>query len=440
VIACASQFLVGADGLAVAIALPGLRRGLGLTPLEAQWVLTAYGLCLGGGLLLGGRLGDVFGRRRMLICGMALFAAGAVAAALAPALGVLIAARAAQGAGSAAAIPAALALIGSLFPPGRGRTRGLSLLAGMASVGTIAGLLLGGTVTTLLGWRWVFWVTAPLALATAVAAPLVLPEAKAEDLPRRIDAPGALLVTAAALALLLGLTRVEASGPLSLPVLGPVATGVALAFAAAAWERRASAPLFRFSVLRVHSLRSATLGVGINAVTFTAIVYVGTLWLQDGLGYSAAQAGAAIAPLEVVAFAVSLAGVRVIAGRSPRSLLLGSFALGALALAWLARAPEHPRYALDILPALVVLGVTMCVVFMVSTRGAVADVDGDDTGMAAGTFETANHLFGGAAGVAAYATVVAASGYGAGFATAAGLAALGCVVALRAPGRPPASA
>src|SRR4051794_9774570 len=176
VVTCASQFLIGVDGLAVAIALPALRDDLRLETVEAQWVLTTYALCFGGGLLLGGRLGDLFGRRRVLACGMALFAGGSVLAAMAPGLGVLIAGRAAQGAGSAAAIPATLALIGTMYPAGPERTRALARLAGVATLGTLSGMLFGGLVTAELGWRWVFGLTAPVALATAVVAPRVLPE------------------------------------------------------------------------------------------------------------------------------------------------------------------------------------------------------------------------------------------------------------------------
>src|SRR4051812_25306618 len=212
VIACAAQFLVGADGLAVAIALPSLQRDLGVSPIDGQWVLTAYGLAFGGSLLLGGRLGDLYGRRLLLVAGMGLFAAGSLVAGIAPGLGLLVAGRALQGLGSAAAIPAALALIGSLFPPGERRTRALGALAAMASVGGMTGLLLGGVVTHALGWRWVFLLMAPLAAVSALAAVRVLPEVRAQRRAAPPDVAGALLVTVGAVALLLGLTRVERHG------------------------------------------------------------------------------------------------------------------------------------------------------------------------------------------------------------------------------------
>ena len=266
VVACAAQFLVGVDGLAVAIALPTLQADLGVAPIDGQWVLTAYGLAFGGALLLGGRLGDLYGRRRLLVSGMALFACGSLVAGTAQGLVTLVAARVLQGLGSAAAVPAALALIGSLVAPGRARTRALSLLAAMASVGVISGLLTGGLVTGLLGWRWVFLLTAVPAAAAAVAAARVLPEVRATRRPAAPDVVGAALVTGGAMALLLGVTGIERGGVGAASTIVPLLAGVALLAAFGRWERQARAPLVRFGILRVRSLRAASLGVGVNAI------------------------------------------------------------------------------------------------------------------------------------------------------------------------------
>jgi EmrB/QacA subfamily drug resistance transporter len=431
VVACAAHFLVGVDGLAVAIALPALQRDLDAAPIDAQWVLTAYGLTFGGGLLLGGRLGDLYGRRRLLAGGMTLFAAGALLAGLAPALWLLVAARAVQGAGAAAAVPAALALIGSLFPEGRARSRALAVLGAMASVGVMSGLVLGGAVTELLGWRWVFLVMVPLGLLAALVAPRVLAEAAAGPaLSRRPDVGGAVLLTAAMVTLLLGVTRIEYEGVASAAAAGPVLAGLALLVAFVAWERRTPAPLVRFDVLAVPSLRGATFGVGINSIAFTAIVYVGTLYLQNGLGYGPFQAGLALLPVDVAAFAMTALAARMVARRSPRALLAVSFAVTALAMLWLARAPVPAGYVVDIMAPLVVLGVSLCVAFVALTHEAVAEVRSDDKGLASGIFETSSHLVGGAVGVALYATVLAATGHGTGFLAAAVLAALGSAVVL----------
>jgi len=436
-IACAAQFLIGVDGLAVAIALPAIQEAFGAGPVQGQWVLTAYGLCFGGGLLLCGRLGDLYGRRRMLVAGMALFAAGALAGGLAPSLEVLVAARAAQGAGSAAAVPAALALIATLHGPGRERTRALAILAGTASLGVTTGLVLGGAVTQWLGWRWTFLVMVPPAVAAALAAPRVLPEARASEEPGPPDVAGALLATGGLLALLFGATRAEHSGATAPAALGPALAGLALLGAFAAWERRAHSPIVRLDVLRAPGLLAATLGAGLNAVAFTAIVYACSLYLQGDLGYAPLRASAAILPLDAVAFAVTVAGASAISRRSPRVLLAAAFAASALALLWLARAPDDAVYARDLLVPLVVLGGSLPVAFVVLTQQAVAEVPADDRGMASGIFETANHLFGGAVGVAIYATVIAATGgYGAAFLVAAALAACGMAVARIAPRHP----
>jgi EmrB/QacA subfamily drug resistance transporter len=438
VVACAAQFFIGVDGLAVAIALPSLQRDLGVAPIDAQWVLTAYALAFGGTMLLGGRLGDLYGRRRMLTWGMGLFAGGSVLAGLAPGLGWLVAARALQGLGAAAAVPAALALIGSLFGPGEARTRALSLLAAMASVGVMSGLLLGGVVTGLLGWRWVFLLLAPAAAAVCVVAPRLLPEARAEQRAARPDVAGAVLVTAAGVGVLFGVTRIEHHGLAAAVTVVPLLAGLALLAAFVAWERRAAAPLVRFEVLRTHSLRAASLGVGLNAVAFTAIVYVGTLYLQFALGYGPLQAGVALLPLDAVAFVVPLVAAGAIERRSPRALLLGSFTFTALALLWLSAAGAQARYAPDVLGPLVILGASLSVAFVVLTQEAVADVAPGDKGLAAGIFETSNHLFGGGVGVAVYATVLSAAassttdadGYRAAFLAGTVLAALGIAVAL----------
>jgi MFS family permease len=442
-VACAAHFLIGADGLAVAIALPALQSDLGVAAIDAQWVLTAYGLAFGGALLLGGRLGDLYGRRRLLVCGMAAFAAGSLLAGLSPTLPVLVAGRVVQGLGSAAAVPAALALIGSLVPPGPARTRALSRLAALASAGIMTGLLLGGVVTELLGWRWVFLLIAPPAALAAAVAPRLMPEARAEERPSRPDVAGAALVTGALVALLFALTRVERHGLAAAITLGPLVAGVGLLGAFAAWERRAPAPLVRFGILRVRSLRAATLGGGINAVAFTSIVYVGTLYLQLALRYSPVEAGLALLPLDAVAFVVPFAAAGAIARHSPRAVLAGSFALTALALLWLARAPVPASYLRDLFVPLLVLGVSLPVAFVVVTAAAVADVEPDEKGLASGIFETANHLFGGAVGVALYATVLSAAsvatsasdGYRAAFLAATAFAALGVAVARVAPAR-----
>ncbi|MCX2951519.1 MFS transporter [Lentzea sp. NEAU-D7] len=423
-VVCAAHFLIGADGLAVAIALPDLQQGLAAEAIDAQWVLSAYGLAFGGALLLGGRLGDLYGRRRLLVHGMLVFACGSLLAGAAQALWLLIAARALQGLGAAAAVPAALALISSMYPPGPARTRALSLLAAMATVGIMSGLLLGGVITDLLGWRWLFLLMTVPALISAAVAPRVLPEARDGRPAVRLDFGGAVLVSAGLMAVLFGLTGVEHGGVASVRTLVPLVLGVVVLVLFVLWERRTPAPLIRFGILRVRSLRAASLAVGADALAFTSVVYVGTLFLRNAQGYGALQAGLALLPVDVVALVVSCFGARILARWSPRAVLSGTTVLIVIALLWLARAPVPANYLIDLMAPLAVLGAALPAAFIVATHEAVADVALDEKGLASGIFETANHLLGGAIGVAVYATVLAASGYRAAFLTAAFLVVL----------------
>lgn len=424
-VVCSAHFLIGADGLSVATALPRLQRDLAAAPVDAQWVLSGYGLTFGSSLLLAGRLGDLYGHRRVLGYGMALFAAGSLLAGFAPVLAWLIAARALQGFGAAAAVPAALALITGLYPPGPRRARAMSLLAGMATVGTMSGLIIGGVVTDLLGWRWVFLLLAIPAIIAVAAAPHVLHEARTAGR-AALDAPGAALICTGVMAVIYGLTTLDQGGALR-PVLSFVA-GAILLTSFYWWEKRTPSPLVRIDILGVRSLRAAACGIGVNALAATSVVYVGSLYLQNALGYSPTESALGIIPIDVLGFAVALVGAPL-ARRSPRLVLASSFALTTLSLFWLARAPKPAHYLTDVFPPLLVLGASLTVVFIVTTNLAVSDVQDDERGLASGLFETSNHLMGGAIGVAVYAAVISAfspgptasAGYRAAFLTAAGL-------------------
>lgn len=415
VVACATHFLVGADGLAVAIALPHVQGTFGAAAIDTQWLLTGYAVTFASFMLLCGRLGDLYGRRRLLVVGMLLFTGGSLLAGVAPGLSWLVAGRVLQGLGAAAAAPATLALIGGLYPPGPARTRALSLLAAMTTIGVMSGLVLGGVVIDRLGWRWVFLLMVVPSAVTAVAAPLVLPETRAGQATRP-DVRGAVLVSAGLVALLFGLTRIE-HGAVAAALLSLLAGGVLLT-AFAVWERRAPDPLMRFGILRVRGLRAASLGIGADGVAFTSIVYAGTLYLQNTLGYSPLRAALAILPLDLVAFVIALVAARF-THRSPRATLSVCFALTAVSLLWLARCPLPANYVVDLLPPLAVLGVSLQLVFIVTAHQAVADVAPDDKGLASGIYETSNHLLGGSIGVAVYAVVIAAYDYRAAFLAAA---------------------
>jgi EmrB/QacA subfamily drug resistance transporter len=398
-VVCSAHFLIGADGLALATALPSLQRDLGVASINSQWVLSAYGLTFGSSLLLGGRLGDLYGRRRVLVSGMTIFAVGSLFAGLSPALPWLIFARSLQGLGAAAAVPAALSLIASLYPAGPARAHAMALLAAMATIGTMSGLILGGIITDLLSWRWVFFLLAIPAAVTVLVAPRVLDETRATDRPK-LDIGGAALVGAGLMAALYGLTAME-RGITARPALTASAALLVTFFL---WERRTPAPLVRFEILRVRSLRAASCGIGVNALAATSVVYVGSLYLQNALGYSAMKSALAIIPTSVLGFIVALIGAPL-AQRSPRLVLGIGFTLTALSLLWLSRVPIPANYLTDVGPPLAVLGASLTAVFIVTTNQAVSEVGVDEKGMASGIFETSNHLLGGAIGVTVYAAV-----------------------------------
>jgi hypothetical protein len=211
------------------------------------------------------------------------------------------------------------------------------------------------------------------------------------------------------MAVLFGFTRMENDGIAAIRTLAPLVGGAVLLSAFVLCERCARAPLVRFEILRVRSLRAASLAVGANALAFMAVVYIGTLYLRTALGYGAFRAGLGLLPIDVVALVVSLAASASVARRSPRAVLCSAFLAIVVALLWLARAPVPADYLVDVMAPLVVLGVAVPAVFIVSTHEAVADVGADEKGLASGVFETANHLLGGAIGVAVYATVLAAA-------------------------------
>ena len=431
----AAQFLIGVDGLAVAIALPELQAELRLEPADGQWVLSAYSIAFGGLLLVGGRLADAHGARRLLVAGLALFGAAGAAAAAAPGLALLLAARALQGAGAAAAVPASLALAAELHPAGPERARALSWLAVAASAGVLCGLLFGGAVCDLLGWRAVFGLVAPAAAGAALVARR-LPARDGGRAPAGGTA-GGLLVTAAAALLIAAAAQVAHGGAGGPAVPGLALAGLACLAAFARHQRRSAHPLLPPGLLRVRRLRIASIAAVANAGAFSAIVYVGPLQLQSELGYRPLEAAAALAPLDAVSLLAGAGAGRLLARAGPRPACVAGFGASAAALAWLARAPADATYAIDLLPGLALLGASLTVVFVALTHEAVADVGADDRGAASGVFETGTHLGGGALAVALCAALMANGGHDAAYAGAGALALGGALlVAATGPPRP----
>jgi EmrB/QacA subfamily drug resistance transporter len=425
---------VALDGMVVTVALPAIQHDFGTGRAELQWVVTAYTLSLGAFLLIGGRAGDLYGRRRMLMTGLTLFAVASLGAGLAPSTGALLAARAVQGIGAALAIPAAMALLSARYRQERERERALGLLSATLDVGMVTGLVLGGALTASLGWPWCFFIVVPLGLAAAAFAPFALEESSDDEAPR-LDVPGAVLAAAGCGLLVFGFVRIESAG---MAGLAPALAGLVLIGAFLAWERRTPAPMLRLEIFRHRPLTGANLSTTANAGGFGGMMFLSTLYMQQSLGFSALEAGLAFLPLAVSAMAGGLAAPRISARFGPRLTATASLAITSTAFLLLTRLPADNGYLPVMLPAFLFGGFTFASAYVPLTSQGMTGVRDGESGLASGLFQTSNHL-GGALVLALLATTAAAGGFTAGFLVAAALLALGAVAAARTLG-PPRSA
>jgi EmrB/QacA subfamily drug resistance transporter len=400
---CAADLLVAVDGMVVTVALPAIQRELGTAPEDLQWIVTAYTLSLGAFLLVGGRAADLYGRRRVLVVGLTVFALASLAAGLAPSTGALLAARAVQGIGAALAIPSALALISAGFRQERERERAVGLLATSITCGMGAGLVLGGLLTAWLGWPWCFFVVVPFGLAAAALGPAVLEESRDTD-GGRLDVAGAVLAAAGFGLVAYGLAGVERGGAAAaLPALG----GVALLGAFVAVERRTAAPMVRLEILRHRPLTGANLSVVAHAGAFGGMMFMATLYMQRVLGFSAIEAGLGFLPMVAAATTGGLLGPRIVGRFGARRVATGGHVVTAAAFVLLAQVPLHDGYVRVLLPAFVVSGFGLACAYVALTTQGMTGVRDGEKGLASGLYQTSMHL-GGAFVLALLATVAAA--------------------------------
>jgi EmrB/QacA subfamily drug resistance transporter len=400
---CAADLLVMLDGMVVTVALPAIERDLGTAHADLQWVVTAYTLSLGSFLLVGGRAGDLYGRRRTLVAGLVVFALASLAAGLAPSTTSLLAARAVQGVGAALAVPAALALLTAAYREQRERERAVGLLSATLDAGMVAGLVLGGLLTATLGWPWCFFIVVPLGLAAAALAPAVLEESR-DDAAPRLDVPGAALCAVGCGLLVFGLVRLERDVAAAVPFLAAAALFLA-AFVAV--ERRVEAPMVRLDVFRHRPLTGANLAVIANAGGFTGMTFVATLYMQQVLGYGALEAGLGFLPLALTAGAGGMLAPRLIAHAGPRRTAVVSLTATAAAFLLLSRVPADGGYLPVLLPGFLVAGFGFAAAYVPLTSQGMTGVREGEKGLASGLFHTSTHL-GGAFVLAILATAAAA--------------------------------
>lgn len=435
---CAAEFLVVGAIAVVAIALPTLGRDLDAGPVALQWVLTAYVLCFGGLLLPAGRLADIAGRRRLVAVGLGVFAAGSLASGLAGSLGVLIAARALQGAGAALLTPAALAIATTLHGDGPRRARAVAAWTAAQAGGAAAGWVAGGLLTQALGWRAVFLVPVPAALLLLALVPRVLPADRgARGGAGRADLPGAACATGCVALAILGLTRIEAAGLSDAGVWAALAAAAALGVLFAALERRAPDPLLPRAALRSARLGAANAGAFAFQAATNAPLLLCILLLQDEQGRSPVEAGLAFVPFNAAVVSASLAGGRLLT-RSGHAALLAA-GLGAIAAAnlALARVTAAAGYVEHLLPAFLLMGAGVGAAAVATTSLATSALRGGRAALAGGILSTTSEL-GYAAGLALLVTLASAAappgdavaGFRVAFLAAAGLAAAALPVAL----------
>lgn len=403
----ATQFMVILDASIVNVALPSIGRDLGLSQGGLSWVVNAYMLAFGGFLLLGGRAADLLGRRRVLVSGLLVFAIASLAGGLAQSGAQLIAARAMQGLGAAILAPAALAIVATTFRDGSERVRAMGILAAVGGSGGAAGALLGGLLTDLAGWEWVFLVNVPIGLAAAALAPPLIAESRAEGVARRFDLAGAVSVTAALTVLLVALVGAEDAGLASPRTLALIGASAAV-FVAFAWmERRAAWPLVPFRVLRSRSLAGANLALLLGFAGMIAIFFFGSLYMQRGLGYEPLEAGLAFLPLTLGIIVSTTVVSRVVTRLGVRPVMLWGLLLLAAGLAWFGQVSPGGSFAVDILGPSLLAAAGAGMVFITTMVASMSGVAPHEAGLASGLINT-SRMVGGALGLAILTTIASA--------------------------------
>jgi len=404
VIACLAQFMIVLDVTIVNVALPSIQRGLHFSAANLQWIVNGYTLIFGGFLMLGGRAADLLGRRRLFVIGVALFASASLLNGFAQSSTMLIFGRGLQGLGGALVSPAALSIVMTTFQDRGERTKALGVWSAIAAGGSAFGLLLGGVLTSLISWRWNFFVNVPVAVATITLALRYVPESRADLGHRRFDAFGAGTVTAGLLAIVFGIVKADSWGWGSTKTLGVLALGVVLLGIFVAQESRSAAPLVKLSVFRIRSIATANSAMLLVASAMFGMFYFASLYVQDVLGYSALRAGFAFLPVSVGIIVGAGISQSVIGRFGVRNVSVFGLALATAGLLYLTRLPVHGQYVSDLLVGLLPLAIGMGLVFVPLTLLGTSGVSNDDAGLASGLFNSAQQV-GGSLGLAILATL-----------------------------------
>ena len=407
-----AYLMVVLDVSIVNVALPSIQTDLGFSPEDLQWVVSGYALTFGGFLLLGGRMGDLLGRRRLFMVGLGLFALTSLAAGLAPSGDVLIVARFFQGAAGAILAPSVFSIISVTFAEGSERNKALGILGGIAGSGGAIGVLAGGVFTEYIGWEWIFFVNVPIALATLLLVRRYVRESHAEGLAKHFDAWGAVTVTASLMLLVYGLTETTNEGWTDVKTLGAFVASAAFMAAFLAIELRSRSALVPLGIFRRRTLSGANLiGFGVGATIF-GMFFLLSLYMQQVLGYSPLKAG--VAYLAIALTIIASAGIAqgLVTRIGVKPVLVTGMILNGIGLVFFTFVSVNGTYLGDLLPGFLLVGVGMGFSFVPVSIAALAGVQGPEAGLASGLINTSQQI-GGALGLALLTTVATTHAEGA---------------------------
>jgi EmrB/QacA subfamily drug resistance transporter len=399
-------FMEVIDLTIVNVALPTIGRKLHFSEANLQWVITAYGITFGGFLLLGGRAADLLGRRRIVMLGLGIFTASSLACALATSEGFLIAMRGVQGLGAAMVVPAALSIVTNLFEEGAERNKALGAWGAMAAGGATVGVVFGGLLTRYLGWEYIFYLNVPIGTAVLLLIPRFVPESKLETARRRFDPLGALTVTGGLLALVYALTKAPQDGWTATSTIALLTVSGVLLLGFLVIETRAQAPMLPLRIFRLRTLAGANVAGLLLGASFFGFIFIGTLYMQQVLGYSALQTG--LAWLATSLTSVGLAGLSqaLVTRGSAKLVLAAGMALIGGSTVWAAAVPVHGHFWANLAGPLFISGAGTAFAFIPISIAGLAGVAEHETGLASGLLNTSQRI-GGAVGVAVASTVIA---------------------------------
>jgi EmrB/QacA subfamily drug resistance transporter len=397
------QFMVVLDIAIVNVALPSIQVDLGFSQENLQWVVSAYALLFGGFLLLGGRVADLVGRRRVFLAGIVVFGAGSLLSGLAWSEGALIGARALQGLGAAIISPAALSILTTTFAEGRERNAALGAWGAVGAFGAVAGVLLGGVLTDWLSWEWIFYVNVPVAGLALALTPLLLGESRDARV-HGFDAPGAFLVTGGLVALVYAITQANDYGWGSLETVGLFAGAGVLLAAFILWEARTAEPLMPFSIFRLRTVVGANVAGLIQGTALFAMFLMLTLYMQQVLDYSAMRTGLAYLAVAGTAIVWSAVASQLVTRVGVKPVLAAGMALLSAGLLYFTQVSVGGSYLGDLLPGFLLIAIGMGFTFVPISIAALAGVRASEAGLASGLINTSQQI-GGALGIAVLSAV-----------------------------------